>query len=74
MKVEIPPYRKPLCAQDCPDRTAECHGSCARYLEWSATIRKRKQLIYSQKYIENMADSCNIRVAEARLKRLGVRK
>lgn len=74
MQVEIPPYRKPPCAQNCQKRDGECHAHCQEYLTWVEYIRNRNRLIQSHKYIENMADSCNVEVAQKRLKRLGVRK
>ena len=36
------------CVKDCPDRHAECHGECKRYLAWKKKIDARNEKIRAE--------------------------
>lgn len=45
---------KSPCDKDCKDRSIDCHGKCAKYIEWQQANLERRKAI--QKYNRNIAD------------------
>ena len=44
----------------CPDRTAECHGICETYQEWSAKNTANREALRQKKQINNALRSYSI--------------
>ena len=37
------------CDKNCPKRSATCHASCKRYIDWSIDLRKQREEEYRER-------------------------